>query len=187
MQALLVVDAQNEFSEKGKRPVPRHAEALENIRACVGKARSEGRPIGWVQHHNKPNESQAFLPGTWGAALSEGLGPASGNGPEKLFVKEVFGPFTETDLDGWLRSVGATELQIVGFYTHMCVSTTTREALSRGYDVEIIADATATCDLKSEAVGTQSADEVRRSALLHLESMGARIVSKVSAQRTAVG
>lgn len=175
MHALIVVDAQNEFSEKGQRSVPMHIEALNNIRSLVQQARSESRPIAWVQHYNKPNESAAFIPGSWGAELSAGLGPESGHGSERLFVKDVFGAFTGTGLEEWLRSVGATGVQIVGFYTHMCVSTTTREALNRGFDVEVVADATGTCDLNSQIVGSQSADEVRRSALLHLESMGARI------------
>jgi nicotinamidase-related amidase len=70
MQALLVVDVQNEFSGKGLRAVPNHEEALRRIARHVEEAREAGRPIAWVQHFNKPHESKAFVPGTWGSQLS---------------------------------------------------------------------------------------------------------------------
>ena len=74
MQALLVVDAQNEFSPRGLRPVPNHESAVRAILAHVTRARRERRPIAWIQHHNKPTESRAFVPGSWGAARSDGMG-----------------------------------------------------------------------------------------------------------------
>ena len=136
-QALLVVDAQNEFSPRGLRAVPNHAEAMEAILASVDRARSSGNPIAWVQHYNKPNESRAFVPGTWGAELSPGLGTKPGFGPERLFTKDVFGAFTGTELEDWLASIGVNEVLIVGFFAHMCVSTSAREALVRGFDVRV--------------------------------------------------
>ena len=103
MQALLVVDAQNEFSADGQRPVRNHASALAAIARHVDHARRDRRPIAWVQHHHRPDESPAFVPGTWGAALSPGFGPREGFGPEALFQKDVFGAFTGTELEAWLR------------------------------------------------------------------------------------
>jgi nicotinamidase-related amidase len=184
MRALLVVDAQNEFSAEGRRPVPNHAEALENIQARVVQARWEGWPIAWVRHHNKPHESRAFVPGSWGAELSPGLGPKAGFGPEKVFEKEVFGAFTGTGLEEWLRGLGAREVLITGFYTHMCVSTSAREALVRGFDVSVDPDATGARDLEDTVLGRQTADEVRCSALLQLANMGVAIEQQ---ERTKVG
>ena len=175
MEALLVVDVQNEFSAEGRRPVPNHAEALAHIRAHVEHARREHRPIAWVQHHNKPHESRAFVPGSWGAELSPGFGPASGFGPERLFQKDVYGAFTNTHLEPWLRASGVSSVLIVGFYAHMCLSTSAREALIRGFDVLIDPEATGARDLEDPILGRQSADEVRRAALLHLTNMGATI------------
>ncbi len=175
MQALIVVDAQNEFSAEGLRPVPNHTKALECIHARVTDARRSGLPIAWVRHHNRPNESRAFVPGTWGAEFSSGLGPDPGRRLEKLFEKDVYGAFTGTGLEAWLREIGADRLLLAGFYTHMCVSTSAREALVRGFEVAIDANGTGACDLDDEVLGHQSADEVRRSALLHLVNMGATI------------
>lgn len=191
MQALIVVDAQNEFSAEGLRPVPNHTEALECIHARVTDARRSGLPIAWVRHHNRPNESRAFVPGTWGAELSSGLGPEPGCRLEKLFEKDVYGAFMGTGLEEWLRDIGAGSLLLVGFYTHMCVSTSAREALVRGFDVAIDPDGTGACNLDDEVLGHQSADDVRRSALLHLVNMGLTVerrnrpVPKVTAEYAA--
>lgn len=176
MRALLAVDVQNEFSSTGLRAVPDHERALAAIRAHVAAARREGRPIAWVQHHNRPHESTAFVPGSWGAALSPGFGPQEGVGPERLFQKDVFGAFTGTDLEPWLRAHGVREVLIVGFYAHMCLSTSTREALVRGFEVQLDPRATSAAALDDPRLGAQSADEVRRSALLHLLHMGATLV-----------
>ena len=177
-QALLVVDAQNEFSPGGLRAVPNHADAMEAIFARVDKARATGTPIAWVQHHNKPNESRAFVPGTWGAELSPGLGTRPGYGPERLFTKDVFGAFTGTELEDWLAALGVTEVTIVGFFAHMCVSTSAREALVRGFDVHVDARGVGARDLEDELLGRQSADEVRRSALLQLSDMGVTVENR---------
>ena len=94
MQALIVVDVQNEFSAGGLRPVPNHTDALEHIRFRIQQARQLQQPIAWVIHYNKPTESRAFVAGTWGAEPSPGLGPEAGFGPEKRFEKDVYGAFT---------------------------------------------------------------------------------------------
>src|SRR5882672_11258960 len=100
--ALMVVDAQNEFSAGGKRVVPNHSAALAAIQRQVDRARQEKWPIAWIRHHNKPNEAPAFVPGTWGAEFSPGLGPRTGFGPEALFEKDVYGAFTGTSIDEWM-------------------------------------------------------------------------------------
>lgn len=177
MQALLVVDAQNEFSAQGQRPVPNHPDALAAIRRHVERARREGWPIAWVRHHNRPHESRAFVPGSWGAEWSPGLGPRAGSTVERQFDKDVFGAFSAAGLEQWLRAAGVTQLLIVGFYAHMCVSTSVREALVRGFDVALDPCATGARDLEDPVLGRQTADEVRRSALLQLVNMGATLVS----------
>jgi nicotinamidase-related amidase len=45
MQALIVVDVQNEFSAGGLRPVPNHTDALEHIRFRIQQARQLQQPI----------------------------------------------------------------------------------------------------------------------------------------------
>jgi nicotinamidase-related amidase len=178
MNALIVVDAQNEFSPAGKRPVPNHGEALSRILAHVKSARKQNWPIAWIRHHNKPNETKAFIPDEWGSELSPGCGPDLSLENEQLFEKDVYGAFTKTELEVWLRARGVDTVLIAGFYTHMCLSTSVREALIRGFNVLVDPRATGACDLVHHKLGRQSADEVLRTALLQLAAMGAMILDE---------
>ena len=183
MQTLIVVDAQNEFSARGNRPTPNHAQALAAIMRRVEDARREGRPIAWVRHHNKPGEvmpgfKPAFIPGSWGAAFSPGLGPLAGSSVEAEFVKNVYGAFTGTDIGAWLDALGSDDVLLVGFFAHMCVSTTAREALMRGLNVAIDPDGTGSFPWKHDLLGEQSAEEMRRTALLQLNQMGVNITPR---------
>ena len=45
MKVLIVIDAQNEFSAQGKRPVPGHSHILDQIRLRVEHARQENCAI----------------------------------------------------------------------------------------------------------------------------------------------
>ncbi|HKS69487.1 MAG TPA: isochorismatase family cysteine hydrolase [Ktedonobacterales bacterium] len=175
MQTLVVVDAQNEFSPRGQRAVPNHAEALEAIQRRVAEARREGRPIAWVRHHNRPDEWPAFEPGTWGAEFSAGCGPLPGRDEEAEFVKDVFGAFTGTEIGSWLEAQGSDDVLIVGFYAHMCVSTTAREALMHGLRVAVDPEATGASAIQHPLLGEQSAAEVHRTALLQLSHLGVAI------------
>jgi nicotinamidase-related amidase len=186
-EALVVVDAQNEFSAGGKRAVPNHAAALTAIQRHVDRARRERRPIAWVRHHNKPHESPAFLPGTWGAEFSLGLGPKTGYGPETVFEKQVYGVFAGTLIQPWLGVYGVQSVLLVGFFAHMCLSTSAREALSRGFLVSLDPEATGACDIEHELLGRQTADEVRRSALLQLTNMGASVVDNIASASMTAG
>jgi nicotinamidase-related amidase len=186
-EALLVVDAQNEFSPGGKRAVPNHSAALAAIERHVDRAREEGRPIAWVRHYNKPDEAPAFIPGTWGAEFSPSLGPKTGFGPEAVFEKEVYGVFTGTMIHEWLGVNGVQAVLIVGFFTHMCLSTSAREALSRGFHVSLDPEATGACDIEHALLGRQTADEVRRSALLQLTNMGASVIDNIALASTTGG
>jgi len=177
MQALIIIDAQNEFSATGRRPVPDFTQAITAIAAHVDQARRENIPIAWVRHFNKPHESPAFIPGSWGADFYAGGGPEPGRQLEKEFQKQVYGAFTGSDLGVWLQQLDIDEVLITGFYTHGCVSTTAREAIMRELKVRLDPAATGACDMDHADLGSLSAAEVRRSALLQLANMGAVIIS----------
>ena len=180
MDALIVVDAQNEFFAGGHRTVPNHRAAFAAIRQRVAEARDAGIPIAWIRHHNLPHEAPAFQSGSWGAQLGEGLAVDSAR-DERLFDKEVYGAFSGTGLESWLRERKVTGVLLVGFYVHMCLSTSAREALVRGFEVSIDPEGTGGTELHDAILGTQSAEEVRRTALLQLTHMG------VTLSQTTVG
>lgn len=173
MKTLIIIDAQNEFSPGGKRPVPGHSKIIDVIRNRVEQTRKKGGHIAWVRHFNRPTESPAFVPGTWGAEFVPDFVPEPRAGKEREFQKDVYGAFTGTDLGAWLKTIEANEVEIMGFYTHGCVSTTTREAIMAGFAVYIPLEGTGACAMSHELLGVQTAEEVRRAALLQLENMGA--------------
>jgi nicotinamidase-related amidase len=175
MQALIVVDVQNEFSPGGLRAVDNHVDALIVVRRRVAEARAAGYPIAWIRHFNRPHESRAFVPGTWGSELSPEVVPRPDRDKEQLFEKDVYGAFSGTGLERWLQARGVTKVVVVGFFTHMCLSTTVREALIRGFEVVVDPEATGARALDHPHLGGQSAAEVRRSALLQVADMGAMI------------
>jgi nicotinamidase-related amidase len=177
MWSLLVVDAQNEFSKMGKRPVENCDQALEEIRKWVAKFREGRLPIAWIKHFNKPHESPAFVRGSWGSDFLPGLIPNNKNTFERLFEKDVYGAFSSPGLESWLAEHNVANVLIIGFYAHGCVSTSAREALIRGFRVYLDPLATGSCDMKDDTLGTQTADEVRRFSLLHLVSMGASLAT----------
>jgi len=170
MEALVVIDAQNEFSPEGAMAVEGHADALKEIAGRVADAREAGRPVVWILHNNAA-DAERFRPGSWGAELSPGLEPAPG---EPVFVKTVFGALTGSELGSWLDEKGSDAIELVGFLTHMCVLTTAREALMRGLAVAIDAKATGTWAIES-SVGSFPAELMHKSALAQLETMGVTI------------
>jgi nicotinamidase-related amidase len=176
MKALIVIDVQNEFSAAGKRPVPGHEQFIAAITKTVEDARSTNTPIAWIKHFNKPNESKAFMPDTWGAEFVQGFGPKPESTRELVFEKQVYGAFTGTPLDSWLDKLKVSEVQLAGFYTHGCLSTTAREAIMRGLRVTIDPRTTGACAIENAALGTMTAAEVSRSALMHLANMGAEMI-----------
>lgn len=71
---------------------------------------------------------------------------------------------------------GVSAVLITGFYTHMCVSTSAREALVRGFEVSVNPRATGACDLIHSKLGEQYANEVHRTALLQIAAIGAETI-----------
>ncbi len=93
-------------------------------------------------------------------------------------MKNVYGAFTGTDIGSWLDARGSREVLIVGFFAHMCVSTTSREALMRGLRVAVDPDGTGGFPIRHKLLGEQSAAEVHRTALLQLSHLGVRIAGE---------
>jgi nicotinamidase-related amidase len=65
---------------------------------------------------------------------------------ETLIDKPGFGAFYATDLQNVLRGAGIHSLIIAGVTTDICVHSTLREAVDRGFDCVTVGDACAAAD-----------------------------------------
>ncbi|MEU2560479.1 cysteine hydrolase family protein [Streptomyces longispororuber] len=126
--ALLVIDMQNAAVALSHRP----RETVATIASLERRARAAGVPVIAVQH-----EGAGLEPGTEGWAIVPELAPLEG---ETTIRKGSADAFLGSDLDPCLRALGVTEVVVTGFATEFCVDTTARQALSRGYDLLLVAD-----------------------------------------------
>ena len=65
---------------------------------------------------------------------------------ERIIDKPGFGAFYATDLEHVLRCQGIRELTIAGVTTDICVHSTLREAVDRGFECVTVGDACAAAD-----------------------------------------
>ncbi|BBZ77024.1 isochorismatase [Mycolicibacterium anyangense] len=135
---LILIDCQNTYTE-GVMELEGVQAALDETAALLDRARSAGIPIIHIQHDDGPG-SLYDVSGHSGAIV-ERVAPRGG---EPVVVKNYPNSFVETDLDARLKAVGAQNLVIAGFMTHMCVNSTARGAFNLGYAPTVVAAATAT-------------------------------------------
>ncbi|MFX3619138.1 MAG: cysteine hydrolase family protein [Sporolactobacillus sp.] len=177
-KALIVIDVQNDYFERGAFPLYQPEKALANILLLVEKYVQEGRPIYFIQHINKSKGSTFFLPDTLGVQLHSSLEPFLSS--QRIYTIEKAYPnsFLQTDLQDKLRGQKINNLTICGMMTHMCVDSTTRQASDLGYPVQLISDACTTRDLSFgktaiSAINVQNAFLSALSSFAKVESTSA--------------
>lgn len=136
--ALVLIDCQNTYTQ-GIMELDGVQAALEQAAQLLDRARSAGIPIVHIQHSDGPG-SLYDIEGESGAIVAS-VAPRAG---EPVVVKQFPNSFVHTDLDDRLKSLGASNLVLAGFMTHMCVNSTARGAFNLGYAPTVVAAATAT-------------------------------------------
>ncbi len=112
------------------------AEVLENIKNLLGRAREAGVPVIYVQHASPAGQDLEINTPPW--QIHPTIAPLAG---EVVIGKESPDSFHSTQLQTELEKQGIKQLVIVGAETQFCVDTTTRRAVSQGYDVLLVSDA----------------------------------------------
>ena len=168
--ALIVIDFQNEYFS-GKMPIPDGMKALTHTQSLVKFAHQHKMPVFFVRHIG-PANGPLFAQGSKFAEFHKDLQPA---GNDRVITKETPSSFVGTDLDKQLKALGIKKIIVTGLMTHMCVSSTARDAVPLGYEVIIPEDATATRDLATWDNKIVDHATLQRAALAGLADVFAEI------------
>lgn len=194
--ALLMIDMQNGFIDPSsslciagaKSTIPACAKALD-------MAREHGMAIFHVRREYafdgsdvEPVRYRVWLAG--GRPLCrEGVDPKSIEAPaelaaldgEAVICKPSFSAFFGTDLDSMLKERGIRTVVLIGTTTPNCIRSTCYDALSLGYNVVIIEDATSSRtpdvqkanieDMEYIGAAVMSCEEFASGALLDVEDL----------------
>ncbi len=158
--AVVLVEYQNDFTSEGGAlhgAVQESMDAtgmLKNTQVALAAARAAGAtiihaPIQFAAGYNEITkhpygilkgvvDSNAFVKGSWGAAIIDELAPAD----EDIVLegKRGLDAFASTNLDFILRSKGLQTVVLSGFLTNCCVESTMRSAYERGFEVITLTD-----------------------------------------------
>ncbi len=145
--ALLIIDVQNAIlAGKGtpeRQPILDRAldATVARLKVLKDRAWAAGIPVVLIQHDGPAGHRLAV--GTSGWDIRPEIAPAPG---DIVVHKQACDSFFETDLKERLDERGIDALIIGGCMTQFCVDTTTRRAVSLGYDVTLVADGHMTAD-----------------------------------------
>lgn len=139
-KALLIIDVQMAMFS-GETHVYRDEAVLNNIAAMLGKARSAGMPVIFVQH-TVPGDEE-FEKGSPAWQIHPGIKPLD---TEDVVEKSYCDSFMDTRLESVLKGKGITDLIIAGMQTEYCIDTSVRRAFSADYRNILVSDAHTTYD-----------------------------------------
>lgn len=130
MDALLLVDIQNDYFKRGAFPLAGMEKATKNAAAILKEFRSKGKPVIHIRHINEHPNAGFFRPDSLGSEINAQVKPIAG---ETVLIKHYPNSFRETGLDALLKAQNIKTIHIVGAQTNMCIDTTTRAGFDLGY------------------------------------------------------
>jgi ureidoacrylate peracid hydrolase len=166
--AVVLIEYQNDFTSDGGvlhgavEDVMNKTDMIANTKRVVDAARQAGvtvmhAPITFAEGYNELSshpygilkgvvDGNAFVKGTWGAAIVDELAPEEGD----IVVegKRGLDTFASTNLDFILRSKGITTIALGGFLTNCCVESTMRTGYEHGYKVVTLKDCVAATSIE---------------------------------------
>jgi nicotinamidase/pyrazinamidase len=152
--ALLIIDMQKDFLSGGALAVPYGVEVLPVLNSFIAEFVEKGFPIfatrDWHPRNHCSFEAQG---GPWPAHCVQGtsgaeFAPALHLPPTTIVIskpsapnKETYSAFEGTDLEKQLRDLDVRRLFVGGLATEYCVFHTVKDALRRGFAVQLLVDA----------------------------------------------
>jgi nicotinamidase-related amidase len=168
---LVIIDAQREYVD-GKLPLDGIDASIKEAAQLLVRARKAGTPVIHVVHKGKPGGALFNPDGPYFEIVSA-LAPK----PDETIIKKTLpNAFAGTNLEETLARIGRKNLIVIGYMTHMCISSTVRAATDRGYRSTIVAKATATRDLPAPGGGVVPAQTLQSASLAALADRFAAIV-----------
>jgi ureidoacrylate peracid hydrolase len=158
--AVMVIDMQNDFCAEGgyvERVVGKDTSAcravVPAIMDLVEAARDRGVPVLWIKANYDPDRlPEAMLvkqqeksaeiccgTGSWG---NDFYGVMAAEG-EPVIEKSCYSAFVGTDVEEQLRRRGIRTLIFAGVQTNVCVESSLRDAVSRGFYAVLASDCVA--------------------------------------------
>jgi len=162
--ALIIIDIQNDYFPGGALVLEQPELAADKAAQLLGIFREQRLPIVHIQHENLNPDLPFMLAATDGQKIHPSVQPLAN---EQHFDKHYPNAFWQTELETYLKERGIKHLLIVGMMSHLCVSTTTRGAMERGFEVTVIQDACATRSLELDGIEIP-AETVHRTSLAEL-------------------
>jgi biuret amidohydrolase len=171
--ALLIIDMQRDFLDPSGYIAQSGVDVrvlraiIPQVRRLLLAARRSGVPVFHTREGHRPDLSdlsavkrrraaragapigsmgplgRLLVRGEPGHAIIEELAPLAG---EPVIDKPGFGAFYATDLELILRTAGIDTIALAGVTTDICVHSTLREAIDRGFDCVTVGDACAAGD-----------------------------------------
>jgi ureidoacrylate peracid hydrolase len=166
--AVVLIEYQNDFTTEGGvlhgavETVMDKTGMLDNTKRVVEAAPAAGAPVmhapitfapGYGELSRHPYgilkgvvDGNAFVKGSWGAAITDELAPADGD--IVIEGKRGLDTFASTNLDFILRSKGIETIVLGGFLTNCCVESTMRTGYEHGYRVITLSDCVAATSIE---------------------------------------
>lgn len=139
--ALLVIDPQNDYFDKGKFPLWNTENTLKEILSAIDAAKENDAAIVLVQHVSD-SESPFFVEGTEGVKLHQAILDAAPDAP--IITKQHADAFQETNLTQVLEDLEVDRLVVCGMMTQNCVTHTAISDAAGLYQISILPDACTT-------------------------------------------
>ena len=170
--ALLVIDVQNGFMSKGGSydllgmKISNYQQIIPKLKELISICRTYDVPIFYTQavressgidlltktHRILPKSREERIKkrpicvrGTWDAKIVDEVKPTS---KDHVVIKRRDSAFQDTETEVWLNSLKVNTLIFCGIDTSICVETSLRDGFNKGYDVILIADATASSNIR---------------------------------------
>jgi nicotinamidase-related amidase len=140
--ALLVVDLQKGIV--GMAPAEAIGAVVERAKTLVDAFRAAGLPvvlINVVGGAPGRTEQSRRLPDTLPEGFADFI-PELGQQPDDIVVtKRTWGAFASTDIEARLKTIGVTQVVVIGVATGTGVEATARQAYEAGFNVTLAIDA----------------------------------------------